>query len=160
MNLLIVEERDLSPEREFTVGGEHAEHIFCILHAKPGDVIRAGILGGGIGTARILETARHSARLRMEDTSSPPPPPSNILPVIALNHHLLTEGSQVTDTNHLRKHGGDDRAADTCDNVFRLLAVALFRDDGAVHEHGATGPQLRGALGVEGQFCNLFHRDA
>ena len=31
MNLLIVEERDLSPEREFTVGGEHAEHIFCIL---------------------------------------------------------------------------------------------------------------------------------
>ena len=28
MNLLIVEERELSTEREFTVGGEHAEHIF------------------------------------------------------------------------------------------------------------------------------------
>ena len=84
MNLLIVEEHDLSPDREFTVDGDHAEHIFCILHAKPGDTIRAGILGGGIGTARILETARHSARLRLEDVSSPPPPPSNILPVIAL----------------------------------------------------------------------------
>ena len=68
MNLLIVEERDLSPEREFTVGGDHAEHIFCILHAKPGDTIRAGILGGGIGTATVLETTRHSARLRLEDT--------------------------------------------------------------------------------------------
>ncbi len=84
MNLLIVEERDLSPEREFTVGGEHAEHIFCILHAKPGDFIRAGILGGGIGTARVLESTRHSARLKLEDASNPPPPPSNILPVIAL----------------------------------------------------------------------------
>ncbi|MBR4717615.1 MAG: 16S rRNA (uracil(1498)-N(3))-methyltransferase [Lentisphaeria bacterium] len=84
MNLLIVEERDLSPEREFTVGGEHAEHIFCILRAKPGDVIRAGILGGGIGTARVLESTRHSARLKLEDTSNPPPAPSNILPVIAL----------------------------------------------------------------------------
>ena len=84
MNLLIVEECDLSPDREFTVGGDHAEHIFCILHAKPGDTIRAGILGGGIGTARILETARHSARLRLEDVSCPPPPPSNILPIVAL----------------------------------------------------------------------------
>ena len=84
MNLLIVEEGILSPDREFTVGGDHAEHIFCILHAKPGDTIRAGILGGGIGTARILETARHSARLRLEDVSAPSPPPSNILPIIAL----------------------------------------------------------------------------
>ena len=84
MNLLIVEEGSLSPDREFTVGGDHAEHIFCILHAKEGDTVRAGILGGGIGTARILETSRHSARLRLEDVSDPPPPPSNILPVIAL----------------------------------------------------------------------------
>ena len=62
MNLLIVEERDLSPEREFTVGGDHAEHIFCILHAKPGDRIRAGILGGGIGTAIILESTRQDRK--------------------------------------------------------------------------------------------------
>ena len=84
MNLLIVEGSSLSPNREFTVDGDHAEHIFCILHAKPGDTVRAGILGGGIGTARILETTRHSARLKLEDVSNPPPAPSNILPVIAL----------------------------------------------------------------------------
>ena len=84
MNLLIVTEQDLSPSGEFTVGGEHAEHIFCILHAKPGDTVRTGILGGGIGTAVVLESTRHSARLRLEDVSKEPPPPSNIIPVIAL----------------------------------------------------------------------------
>ena len=84
MNLLIVTEQDLSPSGEFTVGGEHAEHIFCILHAKPGDTVRTGILGGGIGTAVVLESTRHSARLRLEDVSKEPPPPSNIVPVIAL----------------------------------------------------------------------------
>ena len=84
MNLLIVEERDLAPDGVFTVGGDHADHIFCILHANPGDVVRTGLLGGGIGTAVVLESTRHSATLRLERADKTPPPPSNILPVIAL----------------------------------------------------------------------------
>ena len=84
MNLLIVTEQDLSPSGEFTVDGEHAEHIFCILHAKPGDFVRTGVLGGGIGRAVVLESTRHSATLRLESADRTPPPPSNIVPVIAL----------------------------------------------------------------------------
>ena len=83
-----------------------------------------------------------------------------VLEGTALHHHLLTKGVQVADTDHLRKHVVDDGAADTRDNVFGLLAVALFRDDGTVHEHGAAATQLGRALGVERQFRNLFHGNA
>ena len=84
MNLLIVEERDLSPDREFTVDGDHAEHIFCILHAKKGDRLRAGLLNGNTGTAEVLESSRHSALLKTGDFTIPPIPASMLIPIIAL----------------------------------------------------------------------------
>ena len=56
----------------------------------------------------------------------------------ALHHNMLSKRIYIVDTNHLGKHILHNRAAEARHNVVFGLAVALFRDDGAVHEHRAT----------------------
>ena len=84
MNLLLFEEKELTEDRTLRLEGRRAEHLFCVLHAKAGDSLRAGMLGGGLGRAEVLECTRHSALLRADPCTTPPPPPREIVPVIAL----------------------------------------------------------------------------
>lgn len=105
--------------------------------------------------ARAFRTDRLKARVLFEGAEH-----CVVLEGTALHHNFFTEGVEVADTDNLRENVVDNGTADTCDNVFGLFAVALFRDDGTVHEHGAAGTQLGRALGLEGEFRNLFHRNA
>ncbi len=84
MNLLVIPPELPDADGIFSVDGEHAEHIFCILHAKPGDSVRTGLLGGKIGLASVLESTRRKAVLQLKSADRLPPPPSNIIPLIAL----------------------------------------------------------------------------
>ncbi|CDC70619.1 unknown [Oscillibacter sp. CAG:155] len=76
----------------------------------------------------------------------------------ALDHHPISQFRDIGDPNHLGKDVFDNGPAKARHQVIRLLAVALFIDDGAVHEHGAPAAQLRGTPGTEGGLGHLVHR--
>lgn len=84
MNLLLIQKNALDTEGFFTVGKSHAEHLCCVLHSMPDDIVKIGIIGQGIGTARIVEINRKEATLQLISADTPPPPASNIIPLIAL----------------------------------------------------------------------------
>ncbi len=84
MNLFLVTPEEIKADRTVTVSGRRAEHIFCVLHAKEGHVLRAGVLGGGLGQAVVLASSRKEAVLQLDDLSQPPLPDRGIIPVIAL----------------------------------------------------------------------------
>lgn len=84
MNLLLVQEQDLAPDATFELTGRRAEHVACVLRAKEGDRLKAGLLGGRIGTATVLSCVKKSVRLRLNELPTPPPPPCPILPLVAL----------------------------------------------------------------------------
>lgn len=84
MNLLLLDPAELNKDGTVRLDGYRAEHIFCILHAKKGDRLRAGLLNGNTGTAEVLESTRRSALLKTGDFTVPPIPASLLIPVIAL----------------------------------------------------------------------------
>jgi len=84
MNLLLLDPAELEKDGTVRLDGYRAEHIFCILHAKKGDRLRAGLLNGNTGTAEVLGSTRRSALLKVGDFTVPPIPASLLIPVIAL----------------------------------------------------------------------------
>ena len=54
MNLLLLHETDRLDETRFLVSGRRAEHIRKVLHSVPGDVLRAGLFGGRLGSAAVI----------------------------------------------------------------------------------------------------------
>ena len=63
MNLLLLTEKDRVAGEIFRVGGRRAEHIKCVLRAKVGDTVRAGLLGGNLGNAELRKVERTCAEL-------------------------------------------------------------------------------------------------
>ncbi|MDB4956701.1 MAG: hypothetical protein JWO36_4270 [Myxococcales bacterium] len=53
MNLLLVDPTEIT-EGVCTLEGRRAEHLRTVLKATVGSVVRAGVLGGGIGTAEVI----------------------------------------------------------------------------------------------------------
>ena len=84
MNLLLFQPGETDADGLVRLDGRRAEHIFCVLHAKPGDRLRAGLLNGGTGTAEVLESTRHSALVRADALSRPALPGRDFIPLIAL----------------------------------------------------------------------------
>ncbi len=84
MNLLLLTEGDRTSGAEFTVSGRRAEHIRGVLRAQPGGLLRAGMLGGKLGTARILSLDRNTAVLECSVFDREPPPKISLVPVISL----------------------------------------------------------------------------
>ncbi len=84
MNLILLTEDDRTSSTEFTVSGRRAEHIRAVLRAKPGDLLRAGLLHGKTGTARLLSLDRNAALLEGVSFDCEPPPKIGIVPVISL----------------------------------------------------------------------------
>ncbi len=84
MNLLLVQEKNLLKHDLFRAEPEQALHLHSVLHAKAGDTVKAGILGGNLGKAEILECSKHEALLRFTELSTPPPEKKKLRFVIAL----------------------------------------------------------------------------
>ena len=68
MNLLLLEPGEL------VVRGRRAEHLRTVLGATPGSTVRAGVIGGRVGTAEILADDGAAIELRLTLTDAPPPP--------------------------------------------------------------------------------------
>ena len=84
MNLLLLTPGEVTPGRVIELSGRRADHIFCVLHGKPGDMLRAGLLNGNLGNAEILESTRHRAVIRLGELDQPPPAGWDFIPIIAL----------------------------------------------------------------------------
>ncbi len=85
MNLLIVKPEDLQEDGvTFQATPEQSLHLHSVLHAKNGDSVKAGILGGNMGTAEILEDSKRAALLRFTSLSTPSPAKKKLRFVIAL----------------------------------------------------------------------------
>lgn len=78
MNLLLLEPEEINAEGIAVIGGRRAEHILNVLRPAPSDYIKAGVVGGMLGRARVLDVGSRGAglavHLRFEPTAAPPAP--------------------------------------------------------------------------------------
>jgi RsmE family RNA methyltransferase len=75
MNCLLIEPAEWLPERagRIRIVGRRRKHAEEILRASPGDHLRVGLVGGRLGTARILGLDGESLELAVELDQDPPP---------------------------------------------------------------------------------------
>jgi RsmE family RNA methyltransferase len=83
MNLLLLEPEEVDEEGRTRISGRRAEHIIELLGKQVGDTVRAGIIGGNLGQARIDAIEDRSIRLTCE-CNDPPPSKRPIDLVLAL----------------------------------------------------------------------------
>ncbi len=74
MNLLLLEDRDRRDDGRWRVDGRQAQHIRRVLGAKPGSSLRAGMLNGPIGTARVHALEAEGVILDFEAERDAPDP--------------------------------------------------------------------------------------
>jgi RsmE family RNA methyltransferase len=77
VNLLLVESEELAPDMTCMLTGRRADHLRNVLKVVVGQRVRAGVVGGRIGTAEVLADEAPGIRLRVVTTMPSPP----LLPV-------------------------------------------------------------------------------
>jgi 16S rRNA (uracil1498-N3)-methyltransferase len=77
VNLLLVEPSELAADGTCTVRDRRALHLRTVLGAEVGSRVRAGVVGGGIGSAEVLGDDGTAIALRLALTD----PPSLPLPI-------------------------------------------------------------------------------
>lgn len=73
VNLLLLEPDEIVDGRA-TVRGRRGRHLATVLRVAPGRRVRAGVIGGRLGEAEVLEVAGDAVSVRVELTSAPPAP--------------------------------------------------------------------------------------
>jgi 16S rRNA (uracil1498-N3)-methyltransferase len=80
VNLIIFEAGELSESGEVTVSDGRAAHILGVLHLRPGDQVRVGLLDGPRGTATVKSIVDRAVALRCRlETDVPPRPAIDLL---------------------------------------------------------------------------------
>ena len=74
MNLLLLEDTDRRDDGTWRVTGRRAEHIRRVLGLDAGDALRAGLLNGARGTARVRDLDAEGAVLDFEAERAAPEP--------------------------------------------------------------------------------------
>ena len=80
MNLLLVEPAEVAADGTILLADRRAEHLRRIVGVTVGDPVKAGVVGGGLGTATVLADADGQMTLRLALSS----PPSLPMPVTLL----------------------------------------------------------------------------
>lgn len=106
MNVLLIEPAEIGSGRRVRLTGRRARHLVEVLRVEPGRIVRAGVVGGGLGTAEVLAVepesqaagasgdapgdppadrgdGGESVELRLDASDEAPPPPPAAL-VLAL----------------------------------------------------------------------------
>ncbi len=83
MNLLLVDRREISANGTVRLEGRRAEHLRNVLRVTIGDTCRAGIVGGELGTARVMAIDPEAITMHLE-SEGPPRPPLPIEIVLAI----------------------------------------------------------------------------
>ena len=83
MNQLLLKEQP-APGSTVTVTGARAEHIRTVLRSKPGDTLKAGVLGGLSGHGVIRSVEKGKVCIDSFVLTAPPPPALPITLAVAL----------------------------------------------------------------------------
>jgi RsmE family RNA methyltransferase len=75
MNLLLLDPDELSADGTARLTGARLRHLREVLGVGPGTTLRAGALGGRVGTAEVLTLTDTEAVLRVTLDRAPPPRP-------------------------------------------------------------------------------------
>jgi len=73
VNLLLVEPAEVGPDGACAIDGDRARHVRDVLGARAGSVVRAGVIGGGVGAAEVVADDGARMTLRLTITGAPPP---------------------------------------------------------------------------------------
>lgn len=65
MNLLLLEPHELA-QHEVLLAGRRAEHLLQVLKVEPGDSVRVGLVGGKLGSGRVVAIEGETVRLAVE----------------------------------------------------------------------------------------------
>lgn len=76
MNLLLLEPSEISSEGEVVLDGRRARHLIDVLKVREGSVVRAGVIDGPIGSARVVGVDADRVRLSAHLEGPPPPRPA------------------------------------------------------------------------------------
>jgi len=83
VNLLLLEAPDVVAPGRARIAGRRLAHLRQVLQARPGDSLRAGLLGGALGTATLLHCDDRIAELAVV-LDTPPPEPLPVALLLAL----------------------------------------------------------------------------
>lgn len=72
MNLLLLEPSEIADDT-VVLADRRAAHLRAILGVRAGSRVRAGVLGGAVGTAEVIDDDGSALRLRLALTDAPPP---------------------------------------------------------------------------------------
>jgi 16S rRNA (uracil1498-N3)-methyltransferase len=83
VNLLLLEPDELADDGTARLADRRARHVVEVLRAAPGETLRAGVVGGRMGEARVLAASATEVVLapRLDEE---PPPPSPVSLLLAL----------------------------------------------------------------------------
>jgi RsmE family RNA methyltransferase len=79
MNLILFEPSELSPDGRVTIGGERARHLLRVLHVKPADTVRVGIIDAAIGIGTVADVDAGTVTLQCVFGAPPPRPCIDLL---------------------------------------------------------------------------------
>src|SRR5882672_92137 len=74
VNLLLVDPAELASDGTCTLRDRRALHLRTVIGAGVGERVRAGVVGGGIGSAELLSDDGAAITLRLAITEPAPPP--------------------------------------------------------------------------------------
>ena len=70
MNLLLLDPEELRGDGTFVVSDRRAQHLRAVLGVEVGSTVRAGIIGGAIGTADVVAIIHDDITLRFKATAA------------------------------------------------------------------------------------------
>jgi len=87
MNLILLHPTEIT-DGLVRLADRRARHLAKVLHAKPGDTLRVGLLNGLLGSGLVREISREHAVLEVA-FSNQPPPPSRLALILALPRPIM-----------------------------------------------------------------------
>jgi len=79
VNLLLVEETEIDPQGTVAISDHRARHLLDVLKVTPEQTVRVGLVGGGIGSARIVSVADGTVTLSCAFDQTPDRPAVDLL---------------------------------------------------------------------------------
>jgi 16S rRNA (uracil1498-N3)-methyltransferase len=74
VNLLLIEPAEVRTDATCTIADRRAQHLRSVVGIEVGSTVRAGLIGGAIGTGEVIADDGSAITLRLALTGSPPPP--------------------------------------------------------------------------------------
>ncbi len=84
MNLVLFTDEDLLPDGRARVCGRRARHVREVHRAEPGKILRTGLLGGRMGTARVASVTSEAVTFEDVSLTDEPPPKTGLHLILAM----------------------------------------------------------------------------